>query len=160
MRYNWYVLVLIDFSCVIFVAFTLHYVVLTPFLGVSCFDQWVFLWKIDQTASCLLGVFSLSQRTLLIHVYILEVLYIYLFLYTPPSPKKNKINKNKNPAEILFTGRFYYFSFSILEISHVCIKSFHHATSQQFPSAVFQHVVGTPSDYFTKTLKRKPHRQW
>lgn len=57
MRYNWYVLVLIDFSCVIFVAFTLHYVVLTPFLGVSCFDQWVFLWKIDQTASCLLGVF-------------------------------------------------------------------------------------------------------
>lgn len=92
-------------------------------------------------------------------VHIGSVIYIYMFLYTPPPPK-NKINKNKNPAEILFTGRFYNFSFSILEISHVCIISFHHATSQQFPSAVFQHIVVTPSDYFSKTLKRKPHRQW
>lgn len=85
---------------------------------------------------------------------------IYIFVSLHPPQKKIKINKNQNPAEILFTGRFYNFRFSILEISHVCIISFHHATSQQFPSAVFQHIVVTPSDYFTKTLKRKPHRQW
>lgn len=90
-------------------------------------------------------------------VHIGSVIYIFVSLHPPPK----KINKQKQkPCRNIVHWKIYNFSFLILEISHVCIISFHHATSQLFPSAVFQHIVVTPSDYFTKTLKRKPHRQW
>lgn len=85
------------------------------------------------------------------------VIYICLFTTTttpPPLPKKKKINQKQKPCRYIvhWKSRFHNFNFSILEISHVCIISFHHASSQQFPSVVFQHIVVTRHQIISRIL--------